>query len=193
MIGAVLNLIGLKPILLSPENKDQLLRIPTPSIFFKDKRPVIIWEIVNNKFLVGDPNLGQSVFTFEEISCFFKDKIKLVHAERTNSSPKNKFGLSWFWPSIKKHKSSLIQVVIASFFVQLLALLNPLLIQQIIDAVISQGNFSSLNILGGLLIFLAFGQAVLGLKTYLFSDTTNRIDISLGSSMKCLQITLGVF
>ena len=67
-----------------------------------------------------------------------------------------------------------------------------LLIQQIIDAVISQGNFSSLNILGGLLIFLAFGQAILGsLRTYLFSDTTNRIDISLGSSiishlMNCL-------
>ena len=78
----------------------------------------------------------------------------------------------------------MLQVVIASFFVQLLGLLNPLLIQQIIDAVISQGNYSSLNILGGLLIFMAFSQALLGsLRTYLFSDTTNRIDINLGSSI----------
>ncbi len=196
MIGAVLNLAGLKSILLNPQDNDQLLRIPTPSIFLKDKTPLIIWEIVNNKFLVGDPVSGQSFLTLKELNKFFKDEFKLLHTDRTRQSPKNKFGLSWFWPSIKKHKTSLIQVVIASFFVQLLALLNPLLIQQIIDAVISQGNFSSLNILGGLLIFLAFGQAVLGsLRTFLFSDTTNRIDITLGSSIisHLLRLPLSYF
>ena len=78
----------------------------------------------------------------------------------------------------------------------MLTLLNPLLIQQIIDAVITQGNYSSLNILGGLLIFLAFAQALLGsLRTYLFSDTTNRIDVSLGSSIirHLLRLPLGYF
>ena len=61
---------------------------------------------------------------------------------------------------------------------------NPLLVQQIIDAVISQGNYSSLNVLGTLLIAMAVAQALLGsLRTYLFSDTTNRIDISLGASI----------
>ena len=47
-----------------------------------------------------------------------------------------------------KTSECLAQVVITSFFVQLLGLFNPLLIQQIIDAVISQGNYSSLNVLG---------------------------------------------
>jgi len=196
MIGAVLNLAGLKSVLLNPHDNDQLLRIPTPSIFLKDKKPIIIWEIVNKKFLVGDPTLGQSYLSLNKLKGYFKDEFRLLHAERTRQTPKNKFGLSWFWPSIKKHKTSLIQVVIASFFVQLLGLLNPLLIQQIIDAVITQGNFSSLNILGGLLIFLAFGQALLGsLRTYLFSDTTNRIDVSLGSSIisHLLRLPLGYF
>ena len=119
-----------------------------------------------------------------------------LNIARTNKSPTTKFGLSWFWPSLKKHKGSLLQVVIASFCVQLLTLLNPLLIQQIIDAVITQGNYSSLNILGGLLIFLAFAQALLGsLRTYLFSDTTNRIDVTLGSSIirHLLRLPLGYF
>ena len=196
MVAAILNLIGLKSILLNPTDKDQLLRIPTPSIFLNNKKPLIIWEIVNKKFLLGDPISGQSYFNFKDLGDLFKEEIILIHPERTSKSPKNKFGLRWFWPSIKKHKSSLLQVVIASFFVQLLALLNPLLIQQIIDAVISQGNFSSLNILGGLLIFLAFGQAVLSaLRTYLFSDTTNRIDVSLGSSIisHLLRLPLSYF
>ena len=90
----------------------------------------------------------------------------------------------------------LLQVVITSFFVQLLGLFNPLLIQQIIDAVISQGNYSSLNVLGTLLVAMALAQALLGsLRTYLFSDTTNRIDISLGATIihHLLRLPLGYF
>ena len=81
-------------------------------------------------------------------------------------------------------------------FVQLLGLFNPLLIQQIIDAVISQGNFSSLNVLGTLLVAMALAQALLGsLRTYLFSDTTNRIDIFLGGSIihHLLRLPLSYF
>ena len=86
--------------------------------------------------------------------------------------------------SIIQHKRILIQVFFASFFVQLFQLFNPLLIQQIIDAVVSQGNVNSLNIYGTLLITFAIGEASLGfLRTYLFNDTTNRIDISLGTKI----------
>jgi ATP-binding cassette subfamily B protein len=116
--------------------------------------------------------------------------------ERSATTPKARFGLSWFLPAIKKHRNALLQVLITSFFVQLLGLFNPLLIQQIIDAVISQGNFSSLNVLGTLLVVMAFAQALLGaLRTYLFSDTTNRIDISLGASIihHLLRLPLSYF
>ena len=114
----------------------------------------------------------------------YKNDLKFLYLEKTPSSPKNRFGFSWFLPAIKKHKVTLLQVVLASFFVQLLALFNPLLIQQIIDAVINQGNISSLNVLGTLLIAMALAQALLSsLRTYLFSDTSNRIDLSLGGKI----------
>ena len=58
---------------------------------------------------------------------------------------------------------ALLQVVISSFFVQLLALFNPLLIQQIIDTVISKGNVNALNILGLLLLIMSFSQGLLAL------------------------------
>ena len=99
-------------------------------------------------------------------------------------------------PSLYKHRFSLLQVVAASFFAQLLGVFNPLLIQQIIDAVISQGNITSLNILGGLLIIMSIAQAVISsLRTYLFADTTNRIDISLGSTIihHLLRLPLNYF
>ena len=61
---------------------------------------------------------------------------------------------------------------------------------------ISQGNYSSLNVLGTLLVAMALAQALLGsLRTYLFSDTTNRIDISLGATIihHLLRLPLGYF
>ena len=119
-----------------------------------------------------------------KLNIIHKNDLKFLYLEKTPSSPKNRFGFSWFLPAIKKHKVTLLQVVIASFFVQLLALFNPLLIQQIIDAVINQGNISSLNVLGTLLIVMALAQALLSsLRTYLFSDTSNRIDLSLGGKI----------
>ena len=124
------------------------------------------------------------------------EQLPVLCLERSASTPKARFGFSWFVPAIQKHRNALLQVVITSFFVQLLGLFNPLLIQQIIDAVISQGNYSSLNVLGTLLVAMALAQALLGsLRTYLFSDTTNRIDISLGATIihHLLRLPLGYF
>ena len=195
-LAGLSDLIGLQSSFLKPEDDSQIKRIPTPSIILKNRRPIIIWEIHNEKTVIGDPKDGKYSLTFKDFKILLDDNCMFLNIARTNKSPTTKFGLSWFWPSLKKHKGSLLQVVIASFCVQLLTLLNPLLIQQIIDAVITQGNYSSLNILGGLLIFLAFAQALLGsLRTYLFSDTTNRIDVTLGSSIirHLLRLPLGYF
>ncbi|MFM6449315.1 MAG: hypothetical protein ACKPGO_23580, partial [Microcystis panniformis] len=66
------------------------------------------------------------------------EKGEVILLKPTKHTQQQRFGLSWFWPSVKKHKRVLIEVFIASFFVQLFALANPLMIQVIIDKVIVQ-------------------------------------------------------
>ncbi|MDB9414683.1 peptidase domain-containing ABC transporter, partial [Microcystis aeruginosa] len=78
----------------------------------------------------------------------------------------------------------LIEVFIASFFVQLFALANPLMIQVIIDKVIVQNSPETLNTLGVFLLVIAVFEGILTfLRTSLFVDTTNRIDMTLGSEI----------
>ncbi|MBO8206671.1 ATP-binding cassette domain-containing protein [Prochlorococcus marinus XMU1406] len=196
-LAAIIDLIGLRSSILRPDSKQLIKRIPVPSLIIKDNHPVVLWERKAKKILLGDPINGQNWKNTEEILDVNKnDQISILFIEKTLTSPKARFGLKWFLPAIKKHKNSLIQVVIASFFVQLLGLFNPLLIQQIIDAAINQGNIQSLNVLGTLLIAMAFAQALMGsLRTYLFADTTNRIDISLGSKIihHLLRLPLSYF
>jgi subfamily B ATP-binding cassette protein HlyB/CyaB len=104
--------------------------------------------------------------------------------KKTQQTPQQRFGLQWFLPSIYRYRRVLIEVFIASFFVQLFALANPLMIQVIIDKVIVQNSSNTLQVLGIFLLVLAVFEALLSsLRTYLFVDTTNRIDLSLGSEI----------
>ena len=62
--------------------------------------------------------------------------------------------------------------------------MNPLIIQQIIDKVIGQGGVQSLFPLATLLLsFSVFENLLTAIRTNLFIDTTNRIDISLGEQV----------
>lgn len=196
-LAAMTDLMGLRASMLTlPES--QLQRLPTPALVLQNGVPLVLWQIGSVDALVGDP--GQQQQQRRPLRGLGDrddaDRLTLLSLERSASTPRARFGFRWFLPAIQQHRLVLIQVLVASFFVQLFALLNPLLVQQIIDAVITQGNLSSLNVLGTLLVGMAVAQAVLGsLRTYLFTDTTNRIDISLGSWIidHLLRLPLGYF
>ena len=99
-------------------------------------------------------------------------------------TPKQRFGLSWFKPSLYRYRKVLMEVLLASFFVQLFGLANPLMTQIIIDKVLVQNSINTLHILGVLLVVMAVFEAVLtSLRTNLFVDTTNRIDLTLGAQV----------
>ena len=69
-------------------------------------------------------------------------------------------------------------------------------LSQIIDKVLAQGNLSSLNILGAAMVTMALFQGILqALRTYIFVDTTDRMDLTLGSAVidKLLGLPLKYF
>lgn len=196
-LAAVADLLGLRASLLEVPIKS-VARLPVPAVAIDNGHPVVIWQADASGLIIGDPRSSQRKLIMADVESLLDEKgnLAILSLERANTTPRERFGLSWFLPAIQQHRGILIQVLIASFFVQLFALLNPLLIQQIIDAVIAQGNLKSLNVLGSLLVAMAVAEAILGsLRTYLFSDTTNRIDISLGSTIidHLLRLPLSYF
>ncbi len=126
----------------------------------------------------------------------FPEGIDLLLLERTSGTPEQRFGFSWFWPALKRHRGILLQVLLASFVVQLFSLANPLLIQVIIDKVINQRSLDTLQVLGLALVVVTLMEGVIGsLRTFLFSETTNRIDLRLGAEVidHLLRLPLSYF
>jgi len=196
-LAAIADLMGLRASQLNV-NDAQIPRLQLPALVMGVNGPLVVWSSdMAGQVLISDPSSGQGPVAISALEGRDEEgRLPVLCIERSQKTPKKRFGLAWFLPALKQHKGVLLQVLVASFFVQLFGLLNPLLIQQIIDAVISQGNVSTLNVLGTLLVAMSLAQAVLSsLRTYLFSDTTNRIDISLGSTIidHLLRLPLGYF
>ena len=170
--------------------------IEGPVIILLNDECSVLYGTEKNDIVVGQPSAGIKRYTIAELKEVYQEKIKFVIAKRSNSSPTKKFGWHWFTPLLKKYKVSLVLVFSASLLAQLFGLAIPLLIQQIIDKVLSQGNLSSLNVLGTAMVVMALFQGILqALRTYIFVDTTDRMDLTLGSSVidRLLSLPLPFF
>lgn len=97
---------------------------------------------------------------------------------------KTRFGFRWFIPALIKYRKLFGEVLIASFFLQLFALITPLFFQVVIDKVLVHKGLTTLDVLAfGLIVVAIFEVLLGGLRTYVFSHTTNRIDVELGSKL----------
>ncbi|MDM9382604.1 peptidase domain-containing ABC transporter [Chlorogloeopsis sp. ULAP01] len=166
-------------------------RIPTPALISYGDSYAVVYEASSRIVVLGVPEQGilrckpaevVTQLNAEENSYPSQAKVLLLSPSKT--TPQERFGLQWFLPYLSRYRRVLLEVFIASFFVQLAALANPLVIQLIIDKVIAQNSINTLHILGVLLLVVSLFEAVLStLRTYLFVDTTNRIDMGLGSEI----------
>ncbi|MBH8561735.1 peptidase domain-containing ABC transporter [Nostoc sp. CENA67] len=183
-------LIGLKAQLVDLPQA-AITRIPTPALIRYGNSYAVLYAADANKVVVAVPSQGiirckpaQLLERLEVDEANFPPQVRVLLLAATNQTPQERFGLRWFLPYLSRHRRVLIEVFIASFFVQLAALANPLVIQLIIDKVIVQNSISTLNVLGLLLLVVGVFEAILTtLRTYLFVDTTNRIDMGLGSQI----------
>jgi subfamily B ATP-binding cassette protein HlyB/CyaB len=150
-----------------------------------DGRYLVVAKVQAEKVLVQHPDEARPlVLSRDRFEMIWTGDL-LLFTKRANLRLQDlKFDFTWFIPAIVKYRKVFGEVLIASFFLQLFALLTPLFTQVVIDKVLVHKGFTTLHVLAVGMITMAVFEAVLGgLRTYLFSHTTNRIDVSLGSKL----------
>ncbi|MFO0777788.1 MAG: type I secretion system permease/ATPase [Nitrospira sp.] len=159
---------------------------PLPALAKRaDGRYLVLAKLEGEKVLVQDPVEGRPlVFAREQFEGIWTGEL-LLFTKRANVRLQDlKFDFTWFIPAIVKYRKFFGEVLIASFFLQLFALVTPLFTQVIIDKVLVHKGFTTLHVLAVGMIALAIFEALLGgLRSYLFAHTTNRIDVSLGAQL----------
>jgi ATP-binding cassette, subfamily B, bacterial HlyB/CyaB len=196
LCGALVEMIGLSGQLIQIPSL-AINRIKGPALIQWQDSFAVIYKITPTEIVIASPESGgvrrQKVEAFIR-QCPEQMPIVLVKAQLRDRT--ERFGLNSFMPYLKMHSGIMVQVLIASCFILLFSLANPLITQIIIDKVLVQNSIDTLDILGWLLIGVALFEALLtALRTYLFVDTTNRIDMSLGSEIidHMLRLPLSYF
>ena len=163
----------------------RLVRTPLPAIAsLRDGGFMVLAKAAGHKVLVQSPQTGPALMTREAFVAVWDGGLISMARRAGLMDVARRFDITWFLGAIHKYRRLLGEVLVASFFLQLFGLISPLFFQVVIDKVLVHRSLSTLDVLViGLLAISAFETVVAILRTYLFSHTTNRIDVELGARL----------
>jgi ATP-binding cassette, subfamily B, bacterial HlyB/CyaB len=159
---------------------------PLPAIaMLRDGGFMVIAKASADKVLVQSPQAQRPVLMDRDELCAIWDGGLILMVRRAGLSDLGRhFDITWFIGAIGKYRRLLGEVLAASLFLQLFALVSPLFFQVVIDKVLVHRSLSTLDVLVIGLVVVSLFDTVLGiLRNYLFAHTTNRIDVELGARL----------
>ena len=146
---------------------------------------LLVAKTSGDKVLVQSPLESRpALMTRDQLASIWDGGLILMTRRAGLSDIVRRFDITWFLAAIQKYQRLLSEVLVASFFMQLLGLVAPLFFQVVIDKVLVHRSLSTLDVLVLGLVTISVFETVLGiLRTYLFAHTTNRIDVELGARL----------
>ncbi len=180
-----LKAIGLKAREVRP-SRDRLEKVALPAIAgLKQGGFCILAQVERTRVLVMSPISRRSrTVSLETFAEDWSGSLILATRRAPAINGNGRFGISWFVSAALKYKRLFMDVLAASFFLQLFALITPLFFQVVIDKVLVHKGLTTLDVLAvGMLLVFLFEVILGGLRTFLFSHTTNRIDVELGARL----------
>ena len=180
-------LIGLKARLVRDPSDKKLRAVPVPAMILMNDGSWLTYrgESGGDLFRLIDPIAKKTEqVPMAELLERFGGEVILLGKSVGHTVEDFGFGLSWFIPQIKRYRRPLIEMLVVSFFVNLLALGYPLSFQLVVDKVLPHKSFSTLVVVIAALLLLAIFSAILSyLRQYLLQHTANRIDVELGAKL----------
>jgi subfamily B ATP-binding cassette protein HlyB/CyaB len=164
----------------------RLTATPLPAIaVLRDGRFLLIGKASVDQILVQNPSMPRPMLMSRaEFAAVWDGRLVLMTRRVGLTDLSRRFDIGWFIGAIHKYRYLLGEVLAASLFLQLFALVSPLFFQVVIDKVLVNRALSTLDVLVIGLVAISLFETILGiLRTYLFSHTTNRIDVELGARL----------
>lgn len=177
--------LGLKARVVA-KNWPQLEKAALPAIAEnKDGSFSILARLAEGKALVHDPVSGRPILTTrEEFEAAWSGRLVLMTRRASLGELVRKFDIGWFLQAMHKYRGLLTEVFVASFCLQIYALITPLFFQVVIDKVLVHRGLTTLDVLVfGLVAVSIFETLLSALRTHIFAHTTNRIDVELGARL----------
>jgi len=165
--------------------KKQLSKINTPFLYInKNNVTNIVVNIQEQDVFILDVMAGKPNKISLQEFCESWNKTVILIKKKGIKAQEEKIGFAWFLRVIGRFKGILVQILIAYLTLQIIGLFLPFFIQFTVDKVLTGNNVSTLIALTVILIFSMIVEMVLSMaKDYVFTHTTNRIDMILNMKL----------
>ena len=183
-LGQLLDALGLR-VMLTELPSDRLARVAPPALLAQNGHFALLEGVdPDGRLRLLEPELGPIRIAAAELGEARSGLVPLLLLQRKQDAKEQRFNWGWYGPFLKEHQRALLEVLALSLVINVLTLATPLGLQQLIDQVVHQDNINALLSISLVLLLAAAARGVMkSLRSYIFTDTTNRIDQATKASI----------
>ncbi|OQA31146.1 MAG: Alpha-hemolysin translocation ATP-binding protein HlyB [Betaproteobacteria bacterium ADurb.Bin341] len=192
--------LGMKA-MFTTQSVDRLDRTPMPAIALDKNGEFFILAQYTQKPKEENPETGEqeeagarvviqrpgnpiAVLDKNEFLEQWSGQVILLTSKATYAQDMEKFNFTWFIPAVVKYRKLLGEVMLISLVLQIIGLATPMFFQVVMDKVLVNHAMKTLNVIAiGLICAMLFEAILTAIRTYVFSHTTSKIDVELGSRL----------
>jgi subfamily B ATP-binding cassette protein HlyB/CyaB len=170
---------------------DKLQTTPLPALANGPDGWFIIGKVAGDEVLIQPPYPGIDgpqpqvmKVSREALEAMWSGELLLVTTRESIGGISHAFDVSWFIPQVVKYRRLIGEVLLVTLGLNLLGLASPLFFQNIIDKVLVHNTLDTLNILVIGFVAISVWETAFGwLRTRLYSETSQKIDVELGAKL----------
>lgn len=163
---------------------DRLAKLPLPLLVDGPEGWFLLGRVNADEALVQFPGRAPERFSRSRFNEAWSGSTILITTRESAVGSQGKFDASWFIPQIVRYRRLIGEVLLITLAINLLGLASPLFFQNIIDKVLVHNTMSTLTVLALAFAAVSVWEVLFGwLRTRLYSETSQKIDVELGSRL----------
>ncbi|MFB9058489.1 MULTISPECIES: type I secretion system permease/ATPase [Sphingobium] len=163
---------------------DRLSRQPLPVLANGSEGWFLIGRVTETEALIQRADANVEKLSRDDLEAIWSGEIILLTTRESVGGAAGRFDIRWFVPQVVRYRKLIGEVLLITLALNLLGLAAPLFFQNVIDKVLVHNTLATLQVLSVGFVAVSLWEVAFGwLRTRLYSETSQKLDVELGSKL----------
>jgi subfamily B ATP-binding cassette protein HlyB/CyaB len=163
---------------------DGLSSLPLPALANGPSGWFLIGKVTSEIALIQPTGCPPEQISLRGLNELWSGELVLITTRESIGGAGGRFDFTWFIPQIVKYRRLIGEVLGITLALNMLGLAAPLFFQNVIDKVLVHNTMATLQVLAFGFVAVSIWEVAFGwLRTRLYSETCQKIDVELGAKL----------